>query len=58
MLLETKSKFDIRSISKDRPFTSDNFYSWSNNHMYRTSYTDMGIKVSFDFLIELDTIRK
>lgn len=42
MLLESKSKFDIRSPTRDRPFSPDNFFVWSNQHMYRTSYSDMG----------------
>jgi hypothetical protein len=42
MLLETKSKFLIRSPSNDRPFTAENFFNWSNQHMYRTAYNDMG----------------
>lgn len=46
MLLHSKSKFDIRSPSKDRPFSPEQFFSWSNNHMYRTAYNDMKCKVS------------
>lgn len=46
MLLESKSKFDIRSPSKERPITPEVFFNWSNNHMYRTSYNDMKINVS------------
>lgn len=45
MLLESKSKFDIRSPSKERPITPEVFFNWSNNHMYRTSYNDMKINV-------------
>ena len=46
MLLESKSKFDIRSPSKERPMSPESFFNWSNNHMYRTSYNDMKINVS------------
>jgi len=42
MFLESKSKFDIRSPDKNRPFSPDNFFVWSNTHMYRTSSNDMG----------------
>lgn len=42
MLLESKSKFDLRSPALERPFSPDKFFSWSNQHMYRTSYGDMG----------------
>ena len=44
-LLDYKSKFTIRNPSKERPFTSDQFFNWSNNNMYRTSYHDMSEKV-------------
>lgn len=42
MLLESKSKFDLRSPSKERTFSPDQFFVWSNKNMYRTSYGDMG----------------
>ena len=45
MFLESKSKFCITNMSKERPFTSPQFFSWSTNNMYRTSYNDMSVKV-------------
>ena len=51
-MLESKSKFNWH-----RPQTSDvgstvnveKFQQWSNNNMYRTSYTDMSTKVRQSF---------
>ena len=48
MFFETKNKFDIKNPEKERPFTSDNFFLWSTNHMYRTSYNDMSAKKQVD----------
>jgi hypothetical protein len=45
-MLESKTKFDVKSISRERPFTADTFAGWTNNNMYRTSYNDMSVKVS------------
>ena len=45
MLLESKSKFDIRSPNKDSIVSPDRFFAWSNSHMYRTHYNDMSVKV-------------
>ena len=50
-LLDYKSKFTIRNPSKERPFTSDQFFNWSNNNMYRTSYHDMSEKVIPELII-------
>ena len=46
-MLESKSKFNITSPIKDKIFSPDKFYEWSNNHMFRTSYNDMSFKVRF-----------
>ena len=46
MLLESRSKFDLKSPNKNQTLSPDGFFSWSNNHMYRTQYNDMSIKVS------------
>ena len=43
MLLESKSKFDLRSPTRERLLSPDLFGNWQNNHMYRTSYNDMGV---------------
>lgn len=48
MFLETKSKFDNTKrpgAQTIRPVTAGEFYSWTGNHMYRTSYNDMSTKV-------------
>jgi len=44
-MLETRTKFNIRSPSKDNTINPGEFQSWSNEHMYRTSYHDMSGKV-------------
>lgn len=51
MFLESKSKFNWNRPATtggqtNRPVTAEEFYRWSNNHMYRTSYNDMSLKVS------------
>ena len=45
-MLESRSKLNITSPNKDKFFSPDRFYDWSNNNMYRTSYNDMSMKVS------------
>lgn len=57
MFLESKSKFNWHRpnttatssngfrATNAAPVQQDNFAQWSNNHMYRTSYNDMSIKV-------------
>ena len=45
MLLDSKSKFDIKSPTRGIPVSSETFYNWGSNHMYRTSYNDMHVKV-------------
>ena len=37
----TKSKFDLRNPRKNLQIVEDNFFKWSNDHMYRTSTHDM-----------------
>ena len=41
----TKSKFDLRNPRKNLQIVEDNFFKWSNDHMYRTSTHDMQDKV-------------
>ena len=53
MLLESRSKFDLKSPNKNQTLSPDGFFSWSNNHMYRTQYNDMSIKVSILSIPEL-----
>ena len=46
MFLDSKSKFNVtRPLQTLRPVTADDFFKWTGNHMYRTSYNDMTIKV-------------
>ena len=52
-LLESKSKFNFSARvtltnqpTTNRPVTADEFFKWSSNHMYRSSYNDMSTKVS------------
>lgn len=44
-LLHSKNKFNISSVSKERSVNTGEFFNWSNNNMYRTSYHDMSQKV-------------
>ena len=58
-MLESKTKFIMTSPQKERTFSQDGFYNWSNNHMYRTSYNDMATLVSFKSLtFNQDTSQK
>lgn len=41
----TKSKFDLKNPRKNLQIVEDNFFKWSNDHMYRTSTHDMQDKV-------------
>lgn len=45
-LLDSKNKFNITSLSKERPMTCGDKFSWSSKNMYRTSYHDMSEKVN------------
>lgn len=40
-----KNKFDLKNPRKNLQIVEDNFFKWSNDHMYRTSTHDMQDKV-------------
>ena len=42
----TKNKFEFTNPRKNLQIVEDNFFKWSNDHMYRTSTHDMSDKVS------------
>ena len=44
----TKSKFDLRNPRKNLQIVEDNFFKWSNDHMYRTSTHDMQDRTSLE----------
>lgn len=39
--LETNTKFNIHNKRAHSSFKEDDFFRWSNRHIYRTSYNDM-----------------
>jgi len=41
-LLESTTKFSIKNPRGTRIFEEKEFFNWSNNNFYRTSYNDMG----------------
>jgi hypothetical protein len=41
-LLESTTKFAIKNPRSTRIFEEKEFFNWSNNNFYRTSYNDMG----------------
>ena len=45
MFLEFKNKYDIKNSQREKIFTEQDFFRWSSNNFYRTSYNDMGRKV-------------
>lgn len=44
--LESKTKFSFNNHRASDKFSENQFFSWSNNNFYRTSYNDMTEKVS------------
>ena len=44
--LESNTKFSFKNHRATQKFGEDIFSQWSNNNFYRTSYNDMGVKVS------------
>lgn len=44
--LESNTKFNINNPKSGRRFTEDQFFQWSSNNFYRTSYNDMRSRVS------------
>lgn len=51
----TKSKFDLKNPRKNLQIVEDNFFKWSNDHMYRTSTHDMQDKVIYNSKLVLQT---
>lgn len=43
--LESVTKFKVTNPKAATLFNEDNFFQWSSNNFYRTSYTDMSNKV-------------
>jgi hypothetical protein len=43
---QVKNKFEFSNPRKNLHIVEDNFFRWSNDHMYRTSTHDMSDKVS------------
>ena len=43
---KTQNKFTFNSHRKSNSIAETNFFKWTNNNMYRTSYNDMKNKVS------------
>jgi hypothetical protein len=46
---QAKNKFEFTNPRKNLHIVEDNFFRWSNDHMYRTSTHDMSQKVRFFF---------
>ena len=45
-LLEYKNKFSIENPKKNTEIFENNFFRWTSGNFYRTSYNDMGSRVS------------
>lgn len=43
-MMETKNKFTFKNPKRDMTIVEDNFFKWSNSHLYRTSANDMSPK--------------
>ena len=43
-MLDYKNKFEIRNPRRPQSYCEQDFFNWSNNNMYRTSYNDMSHK--------------
>ena len=48
-LIETKNRFDIKNAKADSKLTENQFFGWSGQNFYRSSYNDMSQKVSYCF---------
>ena len=53
-LLEFKNKFDVQKHRKIESINEQEFFRWTSNHFYRTSYNDMRSNVS-ETLIMINT---
>ena len=45
-LLEFKNKYNIENPKKTSDIVESNFFGWTSGNFYRTSYNDMGSRVS------------
>lgn len=43
---KTNNKFDHMKHRRATTITDSNFFNWTSDHMYRTSYNDMSNRVS------------
>ena len=43
-LLEQNTKYHIKNPKQEVQYKDDQFFRWTNNHFYRTSYHDMAVK--------------
>lgn len=46
-LIEQKNKFGNHATHKKQLFSENDFFKWTSNNFYRTSYCDMKSKVIF-----------
>lgn len=46
---ETKTKFQFSNFRGSKNINEPEFFKWTSNNMYRTSYNDMAKKVSYHF---------
>ena len=47
--LESNTKYSFANHKQGQQFGENEFFSWTNNNFYRTSYNDMSSKVSLLF---------
>ena len=61
--LESKTKFSFKNPRKTRMINEEEFFNWTKNHFYRTSYNDMGhleskvIKTLHNFFVHFATLK-
>ena len=48
---KTTNKFDHMKHRRATTISDGNFFNWTSDHMYRTSYNDMANRVSLPLLI-------
>jgi hypothetical protein len=49
-LINQKNKFETKTHKKSL-FTESDFFKWTSNNFYRTSYYDMKSKVRFNLIL-------
>ena len=47
----SNNKFDHSKHKRSTTISEGNFFNWTSDHMYRTSYNDMSKRVSFILII-------